>query len=505
MPTSQCRKPQCRKPQCRGLAGHCLGTCHALTALRIVPCFWGALVVLCAAWPPSQELVHAADAPAPRDLWTRAKGSDWPSFLGPQRNGTSPERGVRKDWSGAGLPIRWQRTLGMGYGIGSVSRGRFFQCDRVGNEARLTCMRAETGATLWQFRYPTDYDDMYGYNNGPRCSPVVDQGRVYIYGVEGMLHCLRVDDGTVMWKCDTVKRFGVVQNFFGVGSTPIVEGKLLIVVVGGSPHADQQLPRGQLDRVSGNGSGIVAFDKVTGQVVYQITDELAGYAAPITATIGDRRWGFAFCRGGLVAFEPQTGAVDFQYAWRSKKLESVNASVPVVVENNVFISEAYSIGSSMLAVKPHGYDLVWRDDRRRRQKSFMAHWSTPICVDGYLYGCSGRNSPDAELRCVQWATGKVMWSTNDAIHSSLLYVDGHFVCLEEYGRLRLLKMGPERCDVVTEMDLSDYGPNSLPGRNADRKLLVYPCWAAPILTHGLLYVRGKDRVICLELIPDVNE
>ncbi len=499
MTKSQYQRSRCRK------RGHSpVGLWHLAVTLRVVQGLLCTALLLCTACTQSQELEPVAGGPLPTNLWTRSNGSDWPSFLGPDRNGKSTETGLRTDWSEAGLPILWQRELGTGYGIGSVSCGRFFQFDRIGHEARLTCMRAETGATLWQFRYKTNYNDMYQYNDGPRCSPIVDQDRVYIYGAEGMLHCLRVNDGKVIWKCDTAQQFGVIQNFFGVGSTPIIEGPLLITIVGGSPRTDQRVPLGQLDRVSGNGSGIVAFDKLTGKVVYQITDELAGYAAPITATIGDRRWGLAFCRSGLVAFEPRTGTVDFQYPWRSKKLESVNASVPVVVGNNVFISEAYSIGSSMLAVRPAGYDVVWRDDRRRRQKSFLAHWSTPIHVDGYLYGCSGRNSPNAELRCLEWATGKVMWSTADAIHSSLLYVDGHFVCLEEYGRLRLLKVNPQRCEIVAEMDLSDWGPNSQPGRDPARQLLTYPCWAAPILAHGLLYLRGSNRLLCLELIPDTE-
>ena len=233
----------------------------------------------------------------------------------------------------------------------------------------------------------------------------MDGNRVYILGVEGMLHCLRLADGAVLWKCDTARQFGVVQNFFGVGSTPIVEGDLLIAVIGGSPAGDQRLPPGQLDRVSGNGTGLVAFDKYTGAVRYTATDELAGYAAPIVATIGGRRWCFAFCRGGLVGFEPQAGRVDFHYPWRASLLESVNASTPVVVGDEVFISETYGPGSSLLRVKPGDPEIVWRDDPKRRQKSMKMHWNTPIYHEGFLYGCSGRNSPDAELRCVEWQTG----------------------------------------------------------------------------------------------------
>ena len=437
----------------------------------------------------------------PESLWTRTAGVDWPSFLGPDRNGKSPETGILTDWSPAGPRVVWQRELSESYGIGSVSRGRYFQFDCQGAKAVLTCMHAETGQTLWEFDYPTSYVDMYGYNGGPRCSPVIDGPRVYIYGVEGMLYCLRVADGDLIWKCDTARQFGVVQNFFGVGSTPIVEGDLLIVIVGGSPADEQSMPRGQLNRVSGNGSGIVAFDKLTGEVKYSITDELAGYASPVMADIEGRRWGFAFCRGGLIAFEPRSGSVDFQYPWRAGLLESVNASTPVVAGNEVFISETYGPGSALLRVKPGGYDVAWRDDTNRRQKAMKAHWSTPIYHDGYLYGCSGRNSPDAELRRVQWKTGKVMWSIPKGVHTTLLHVDGHFVCLEERGKLQLLRATPQGCDVVAEAELREQPRRADAGAFAPKRLLNYPCWAAPILAHGLLYVRGKDRLVCLELIP----
>jgi len=72
---------------------------------------------------------------------------------------------------------------------------------------------------------------------------VIDEGLVYVFGAEGMLHCVRADDGKLVWKVDTAKRFGVVQNFFGVGSTPVVEGELLLVMIGGSVTiCDEPLP-----------------------------------------------------------------------------------------------------------------------------------------------------------------------------------------------------------------------------------------------------------------------
>lgn len=435
------------------------------------------------------------------DLRTRKFGVDWPSFLGPAGDSKSPERGILTKWPQQGPRLVWQSRVGTGYGMPAISRGRLFEFDRYGNRARLTCMKSETGEALWQFEYPTDYEDMYGYNNGPRCSPVVDDDRVYIFGAEGMLHCLGVEDGQVRWKVDTAAEFGVVQNFFGVGSTPVVDGELLIAMVGGSPAENRSLPPGRLDLVRPNGSGIVAFDKRTGRVKYTLGDELASYASPALATIGGRRWCFALARGGLLGFEPPTGKADFHYPWRAEILESVNASNPVVVGDLVLISECYGPGSSLLRVRPGGYEVVWADQPRSRQKSMQTHWNTPVHHAGYVYGSSGRHSNEAELRCIELTSGKVMWSEPDLTRSSLLYVDGHFVCLTEEGDLLLVRANPERFELVARVALEtdqDDGVFRTFGRS---RLIKAPAWAAPILSHGLLYLRGSTRLACLELIP----
>ncbi len=447
---------------------------------------------------PAISAERGRDQPdkAVTDLGTRRGGVDWPCFLGPKGTSESPEKGIVQTWSRDGLRLVWQLPLGSGYGMPVVSKGRLYQFDRVGTKARLRCLNSETGTALWEFEYLTDYEDFFGYNNGPRCSPVVNDGRVYIYGPEGMLHCLGAEDGSLLWKVDTKADFGVVQNFFGVGSTPAVEGDLLIAQVGGSPPGEGPVPS---MRQKGNGSGIVAFDKKTGKVRYRITDELASYAGPVMATIAGRRWCFVFARGGLVGFEPSSGKIDFRFPWRARILESVNASDPLVIGDRVFLSETYGPGSVLMKVEPGAAHVVWSDADRRRDKSLQCHWMTPIHVDGYVYGSSGRHTEEAELRCIELATGKVMWSEPGLTRSSLLLVDGFLICLSETGPLRLLRVNSGKFDEVSRLDFVWEKKGGELLRLAP--LLRPPCWAAPILSHGLLYLRGDNRLLCLELIP----
>ena len=428
----------------------------------------------------------------PPDLRTRKSGSNWDGFLGPTGDGKSPEISLLTSWSPAGPPVVWEKEIGTSYGAPTVSQGRLFMFDRHGGSARLTCMKSETGEELWRFEYQTDYEDLYGYNNGPRTCPVVDGNRIYIFGPEGMLHCVTVSDGKPLWSIDTTAQFHVVQNFFGVGSAPIVEGKLLIVQIGGSPPGHAKNLLSARSPVQGNSSGIVAFNKWTGEVVYQITDELASYTTPTLATINARRWCFVFARGGLVGFDPHTGTVDFHYPWRAKKLESVNASNPVVVGDLVFISETYGPGSALLKVRPGGYKVVWKDSERRRNKAMQLHWNTAIHHQGYLYGYSGRHSRGCELRCIELGTGKVIWSHRVDERGSLLYADGRFVSLGEFGTLTLIWPTPKKLEVVSRVLLTD---------EHGEQRIRYPAWAAPVLSNGFLYLRGKDRLICLDLMP----
>src|SRR5262249_42827063 len=157
-------------------------------------------------------------------------------------------------------------------------------------------------------------------------------------------------------------------------------------------------------------------------------------SSPVGATIDNQRWCFVLARGGLMGFDPISGKQRFHFPWRAPIYASVNACNPEIIDDRVFISEAYGPGSALLKITSGDPDVVWSDKAKRRA-SMMAHWVTPVFCDGYLYGDSGYRSPDANLRCIDFATGKVKWQTDGFGHSSLLLVDGHLVGLTEKGGL----------------------------------------------------------------------
>lgn len=452
-----------------------------------------ALLVLLAALAASAGA--AADGEAlPPDLRTRTDGIDWPGFLGPNRDSKSPETGIRTDWAG-GLPLLWHVELGEGYAAPSVARGRLFYFTRVRDTARLVAVRSETGEELWRSEYRTDYEDYYGYDGGPRTAPLASGSRVYAVGADGVLRCHRVVDGSVLWERDVHAEYGVQQNFFGVASSPWIEGDLLIAAVGGSPPGAPNIHSG---RVKPNGTALVAFDKRTGEERYRVGDDLASYGSPVVRDIDGKRLGFHFARSGLIVFDPKDGRELDGFDWRARRLTSVNAANPLVVGAQVLLTESYEKGAVLLdydAAKDDASGLrpVWRDGPRNQ--AIAAHWNTPVYHEGAVYVSSGEKSPNAELRAVDWATGEVHWSQPRLGRSQLLYVDGHFVVQSEGGDLLLIRATPQSYRQVAHLRLQA----EVDGRAVD--LLRYPAWAAPVLAHGVLYVRGRNRLAALELIP----
>ena len=421
----------------------------------------------------AQAVVHRPPTPLAPDAVTHS----WTSFLGPSHNAVSTETPLRRELP---PPLVWELAKGSGYASPAIVGDRLLFLHRLDQEEVVECLHAETGASRWRFRYPTAYEDRYGYNNGPRSSPVIDRDRVFTVGAEGKLYCLDVATGETVWTRDFQAEYGVTQDFFGTASTPLVEGEVLVVNVGG--------PRGAC---------VVGFDTATGRERWRAGAWGPSYASPVPATVHGQRRVFVFAGGesqppggGLLSLDPTTGAVDFTVSHRSRTYESVNAACPVVFDNHVFISASYRAGGVLIEVHPDfTYSVVWTT------QDFALHFNTPIYRDGYLYGFDGRNQGDASLACVEAATGRVVWRevptwtetfeqngrTQESVlgtaRGSLLAVDGQFVCLGEFGHLIWMDL---TADGYTEVS---------------RTWLVAAreSWTLPVLSRGLLYVTQNTR------------
>ena len=427
---------------------------------------------------------------------------DWPHFLGPHSDGTSDETNLLSSWGTNGPRVRWSIKIGSGYSAPSVVGERLVLHHRLGDEEVVECLQAGTGTSMWRYTYPSHFIDPFGYNNGPRSTPLLTSNRCYTLGAEGKLLCLDLETGKLIWQRDTDLDWAIPPAFFGVGSSPILENNLLIVMVGGQPDSGMVGLDPRTGKTVWESVGAKTWDGQTEigwpgepKVQWQTSEKQASYATPVAATIHGQRQVLCLMRQGLVSLNPTNGAVNFSFWFRSRVNESVNAMNPVVSDDLILLSAAYyKIGSVLLRVKPDGKTMeqVWRST------VLEVHFTTPILSDGFLYAFSGRNEPDAHFRCVELKTGKLMWDHDESwpAHSaatppvygrgSCILADSKLIVLGEGGLLGLFKVTPQKPEEICRFQVPH---------------LHYPSWAAPVLSGKRLYLRSEDRLVCLSFQP----
>jgi outer membrane protein assembly factor BamB len=389
-----------------------------------------------------------------------ALAADWPQFLGPNRNGVSPETGLLGTWPRGGPPVVWQRPLGSGFsGPVVAGGGRLVLVHRSGDKEIVACIDAATGKDHWQFAYPSSYRDDYGKGDGPRSTPLIADNHVYTLGAEGQLHCVDLATGKETWQRSLNAEYQVPKGFFGVATSPLVEGKLLLLNVGGK------------------GAGIVAFDKDTGKEVWRATNHEASYSSPVAATLNGNRQVVFFTREGLVLLDPRTGAVNYSKHWRSRMHASVNAATPLVTGGLIFLSACYGTGAILLEVTRDHIQELWKSD-----EVMSTHYNTCVQSKGFLYGFHGRQEEGAKLRCVELKTGKVQWTDDHAGCGSLILAQDNLIILNEHGQLILVEATP-----VSYKE------------KARAQVLTAPCRSPLALAEGLLYGRDSKKVVCWNL------
>jgi outer membrane protein assembly factor BamB len=407
-------------------------------------------------YPPTFPVMSDPLRPDPED--------GWPALFGPYHTSISPETNLVLQWPAAGPPEKWRRRIGQGYGAPVVLGTRLVVFHRLGDQEIVECLEAETGDTLWAFRYPTAYECPVAYSSGPYSTPVLEQGRVYAWGAEGELHCLSLEDGTEIWGRSLNDEYHPEEGLFPVASSPLLDVDRLILNVGGKTA----------------GAGMIALDKGTGETLWTASDHARSCATPRAATIHGRRYIFAFTNEGLLSLDPETGSIWWSIPFRPRNPEKINATSPLI-HHDLVLASAYSLGSLCVRVLPHGgYEELWRDGR-----VLDSQYNNLVCVDGYVYGFSAVDKRRS-FRCVDLLTGQLQWkfSSRWLGRGASIAVDGQFILLGEAGHLGSMVISPRE---------------PLARSATDEPLIEGPCYTAPALHRGLLYLRNQDTVVCLSL------
>ncbi len=385
-------------------------------------------------------------------------GQDWPQWRGPQRTGLSAETGLLKEWPAGGPRKVWSiQGLGEGYGAVAVRGDRLVVQGTTGGASVIFCLNRADGAKIWSTALGPKRDESRG--NGPRATPTIDDDRVYVLTENGDLACLRLRDGSTVWRKNILREFGGENPHWMISESPLVDGNRLIVSPGGK------------------NAGIVALDKMTGARIWVAADlsDEAAYSSSIVADISGVRTILNFTSTAAVGVRASDGKLMFRYDRAANG--TANCATPVFADNRVFFSSAYGTGGALLELTAGNGVVAAREAYFTRE--MMNHHGGMLLINGYLYGFS-----NAILTCLEFATGKKMWSHRSVGKGSMTYADGMLYLVGEDQTVGLAEAGPRGYFEKGRFPLEDLGR---------------PTWAHPVVAGGRLYIRNQGTLACYDI------
>jgi outer membrane protein assembly factor BamB len=406
-------------------------------------------------------------------LGVAVRAEDWPQWRGPNRDGVWGETGVLESFPADGLTVRWRASVGWGFSSPVVAKGRVYLADSEATKPkakeRVHCFDETTGKELWTHVYDVAYEG-WAFDPkqeiGPVATPIVQNGKVYTVGRVGHLFCLDACKGEVVWQRNLEKDYQVA---FAPGApSPLIEGDLLILFIGGKP-----------------GAGVIGLDKDTGKEVWKALDESLTFSSPIVISSGGKKQLIVWTQESVTSLDPETGKT----YWR----QGLRTSSEYVVSTPVYLKDRLLVGGLMFQLDPDkpAAKLLWPDSKAPARKVF-SHTSTALFQGDYVFTAKS----SGELICLEAATGKELWKSDKAtglengasIHltpngdSVLLYTDkGELI------RAQLTGQGYKEISRVAVLEATfPFG-----GRKV--------AWSAPAYANRHIFVRNGTELICASL------
>ncbi len=407
-----------------------------------------------------------------------ATADDWPQWGGPKRDLVWRETGIVKTLPTKGLlPRVWSTPIGEGYSGPAVADGRVYITDFIRQKRieRIHSLDAETGKILWTRTYPVRYS--VSYPAGPRMTPVIEQDRVYTIGAMGDMFCMKVSDGSVIWKKNFVADYGTKLPIWGMVASPLIDGRQLITLVGGT-----------------DGSLVVSFDKLTGKELWRsLEDEMIGYCPPVIMTFGKTRQLVVWHPTAISSLDPTNGKLIWQVPFAVRV--GLTISTPRQAGNRLFVTAFYN-GPMMLEVSSDGRKakVAWKGKSDSEIKTDGLHSiiSTPIFNGSHIYGiCSY-----GQLRCLDATNGKRIWESikptgKDRWWNAFLVTHGDRQFIHnEQGDLIIAKLSPKGYQEISRAKLVE------PTRKVRRRMTI---WSHPAFALKSVFARNDKELVRVNL------
>jgi len=410
-----------------------------------------------------------------------SRADEWPQWRGPNREGVWAETGIVDKFDSPDIKIKWRVPIAAGYSGPTVADERVYVMDRVIDPTemeRVHCFDWQTGKNIWSHSYNCQYGSI-GYKAGPRASVLIEGKRAYSLGTAGHLLCLDAKSGAVLWDRDLKAEYKIRMPNWGIAASPVIEGDLLIVQIGGD-----------------NNACVCAFDKKSGQERWKSLPDDASYSAPIVINQAGKRILVCLTGDRVVGLDPGSGRLTWEYPWPWRSWP-IGIATPVVHENLLLISDAHN-GSLLLRLSQDSarVEKLWHLNKKNSPDGAALHCliSTPFIDGQHIYGADSRGV----VRCLRLETGEQVWEDKTAVP------EGRFATIHLVRSGKQTWMFNERGELIIA-ELTPRGFEEL-----SRARLIKPTmqqyrrrdgvtWSHPAFAYRHVFARNDKELVCADL------
>lgn len=394
-------------------------------------------------------------------LAAAVQAADCPRFRGPAGDGVFPETGLMKKWPEGGPKLAWTvKGLGQGYSSAVVANGVVYVTGMDEQKQGYLFAFGLDGAPKWKVAYGPELGKSGPAAAGTRATVTIDGDRAYLVTGLGKFVTFDVAKGQVLKTMDLLERFGAKQAQFGFAESVLVDGKKVICTVGGTD------------------ASLVAFDKNTGEVLWQTKglSQAPGCCAPRLVNHNGRQLILTILAQAVVAVDPETGKAVWQHEYPQRA--GVQPNPPLYSDGMIYVSSGMGAGGAMLSLAESSPSAApkWAD------KTLDCQMQGTVLIDGYIYGTA--QSGNKGLVCLEWKTGKVMWTAPATKIGVVIAADGMLYVYGQDGTMYLVKPSATAFEPVSQFAVSE-------GTNEH--------WAHPTIANGRLYVRHGDALVAYDI------
>ena len=382
--------------------------------------------------------------------------NDWPQFLGPHRNSMVEQPWLTRDWRAQPPQRLWLRPVGPGWSGFAVAGNRAITQEQRGENEIVICYDLLSGAPLWAYAYPAHFQSPLA-GEGPRATPTIAAHRVYALGSTGVLNCLDLETGKLLWSKDLERDTGAKVGEWGMSCSPLIVDDLAVVSAGGSDNRS-----------------LVAYRAATGDFVWGHGTDGAAYSSPFLVTLAGTVQILIFNGGGVSAHDSATGTNLWRYHWPGGH---PHVSMPVIIPGDrLLVSSGYGVGSELLQIQKDSAgafnaNRIWKSTRLK------AKFTNLIYRDGFIYGLD-----DGVMVCLDASNGDRRWKEGRYGHGQEILVRDVLLVCAESGEVVMLDPNPQASRELTRF-------SALTGKT----------WNPPALAGQYLLVRNDKKAACYRL------